>query len=389
VRNRRQQQEIHFLTDHLTFTAVCSTLPPLYINLQHLASSSLLLRLIVLICPLLHCSATPFNPAIDTPPRRKYNKHPNTFSCIEYRASSIPNRDTRATMAPSSVPPNPTAHNVAQLLPKLNDEDPDFRFMALSDLHDILVVAHSGFLQHDEVTCAKTVEGLLHTLVDTNGEVQNQAVKCLGPFVNKIPDKILCPMIEKLSNLQTDNTVDQSIPSLALREVVVSLPHPVPGVARGKPVLDAYSAISKVLIPRLVGYHVIQPAQQGLPKVPKGMLQVDLEKGTDSNAIDVLTEVARCFGPMLQDAEINALQKITFEILENDRASSMMKKKSVTAISTLAGYFSDQLLSGFLSRVIELLRDAHLTRTKRKLYITILGSMARYVLSHPMRQVIH
>jgi cullin-associated NEDD8-dissociated protein 1 len=280
-------------------------------------------------------------------------------------------------MAPSSVPPNPTAHNVAQLLPKLNDDDPDFRFMALSDLHDILVVAHAGFLQHDEVTCAKTVEGLLHTLVDTNGEVQNQAVKCLGPFVNRIPDKILCPMIEKLSNLQTDNTVDQSIPSLALREVVVSLPHPVSGLARGKPVLDAYSAVSKVLIPRLVGYHVIQPAQQGLPKVPKGMLQVDLEKGTDSNAIDVLTEVARCFGPMLQDAEINALQKITFEILENDRASSMMKKKSVTAISTLAGYFSDQLLSSFLSRVIELLRDPHLTRSKRKLYVTILGSMAR------------
>ncbi|KAF2024087.1 TIP120-domain-containing protein [Setomelanomma holmii] len=282
-------------------------------------------------------------------------------------------------MAPSSVPPNPTAHNVAQLLPKLNDDDPDFRFMALSDLHDILVVAHSGFLQHDDVTCAKTVEGLLHTLVDTNGEVQNQAVKCLGPFVNKIPDKILCPMIDKLSNLQTDNTVDQSIPSLALREVVVSLPHPVAGGARTKAVNDAYGAVSKVLIPRLVGYHVIQPAQQGLPKVPKGMLETDLEKGTDSNAIDVLTEVARCFGPMLQDVEINALQKITFEILENERASSMMKKKSVTAISTLAGHFSDQLLSSFLSRMIELLRNPHLIRSKRKLYITILGSMARSI----------
>lgn len=285
-------------------------------------------------------------------------------------------------MAPSSVPPNPTAHNVAQLLPKLSDADPDFRFMALSDLHDTLVVAHAGFLQHDEVTCAKTVEGLLSTLVDTNGEVQNQAVKCLGPFVNKIPDKILYPMIEKLSNLQTDSAVDQSIPSLALREVVVSLPRPVAGVARTKQVLEAYSAISRVLIPRLVGYHVIQPAQQGLPKVPQGMLQVDLEKGTDSNAIDVLIEVARCFGPLLQDVEIQALQKITFEILENDRASSMMKKKSVTAISTLAGYFPDQLLSSFLSRVIEHLRDAHLVRSKRKLYITILGSMARSVPTH-------
>ncbi|EUC46275.1 hypothetical protein COCMIDRAFT_93383 [Bipolaris oryzae ATCC 44560] len=282
-------------------------------------------------------------------------------------------------MAPSSVPPNPTAHNVAQLLPRFVDDDPDFRFMALSDLHDILVVAHPGLLLHDDVVAAKTVEGLLTTLVDTNGEVQNQAVKCLGPFVNKISDKTLPVMIDKLSTLPTGNTVDQSIPALALREVVVSLPRPVHGAARSKAVVNAYSAISRVLIPRLIGYNVIPPAQQGLTQPPKGMLQEDLDKGTDSNAIDVLTEVARCFGSMLQDVEIQALQQITFAILENDRASSMMKKKSVTAISTLAGYFSDSLLSGFLSKMIELLRDPHLTRSKRKLYITILGSMARSI----------
>jgi len=290
-------------------------------------------------------------------------------------------------MAPSSsssVPANPTASHVVQLLPKLNDDDPDFRFMALSDLHDMLVTGHATFLSHDTSACAKAVEGLLSTLVDSNGEVQNQAVKCLGPFVNKIPDNILCPMIEKLSNLQTKNTVDQSIPSLALREVVISLPRPVVGVMRNKAVQDAYNAVSKVLIPRLVGYNVVLPSQKNLPGVPRGMLQDDLERGTDSNAIDVLTEVARCFGPMLQDAEINALQKITFEILENDRASSMMKKKSVTAISTLAGFFSDGLLSAFLSRIIEHLRDVHLTRGKRRLYITILGSMARCIAQTPI-----
>ncbi|CBX96558.1 hypothetical protein IAQ61_005576 [Plenodomus lingam] len=282
-------------------------------------------------------------------------------------------------MAPSSVPPNPTAVNVAHLLPRLSDDDPDFRFMALSDLHDILVVAHPGLLAHDEVVAARTVDGLLTTLVDSNGEVQNQAVKCLGPFVNKCPERILPPMIDKLSNLPTGNTVDQAIPALALREVVVSLPRPVAGLSRNKAVTDAYSAISRVLIPRLIGHHVIAPVQQGLPKPPPGMLETDLAKGTDSNAIDVLTEVARCFGPMLQEVEIEALQSITFDILENDRASSMMKKKSVTAISTLAGYFSDALLSNFLSRLIELLRDPHLTRSKRKLYITILGSMARSI----------
>jgi cullin-associated NEDD8-dissociated protein 1 len=279
----------------------------------------------------------------------------------------------------SSVPPNPTSHNVAHLLPKLHDEDPDFRFMALNDLQQILNVAHAKFLEHDYTTSAKTVDGLLNTLNDTNGEVQNMAIKCLGPFVNKVPETILCPMIEKLSNLQTDNTVDNSIPALALREVVVSLPRPVFGIPRSKPVLDAYAAISKVLIPRLVGYNVAHPSRKDLGTPPKGMLQVDLETGTDSNAIDVLTEVARCFGPMLQDSEVNALQKITLEILENDRAGSVLKKKSVVAISTLASYFSDALLSSFISRLIEYLRDSHLTRSKRKLYITILGSMARSI----------
>lgn len=281
-------------------------------------------------------------------------------------------------MAPSSTPHNPTAHHVAQLLPKLSDEDPDFRFMALSDLRDLLEVGNPNFLSNDSAVCGKTVDGLVTTLIDSNGEVQNMAVKCLGPFVCRVPESILCPMMERLSNIKPANTVDQSIPSLALRQVVISLPRPIPGVARTRPVQEAYNAVSKVLIPRLVGYNVIPPNQRNLPSVPKGMLQVDLEKGMDSNAIDVLTEVARCFGPMLQDAEIQALQKITFEVLENDRAGSMMKKKAVTAISTLAVHFSDQLLSSFLSRVIEHLRNAHvLLRSKQRLYITILGSMAR------------
>ncbi|KAF2658931.1 TIP120-domain-containing protein [Lophiostoma macrostomum CBS 122681] len=275
--------------------------------------------------------------------------------------------------------PSPSAHSVLQLLPKLHDEDPDFRFMALSDLQEILNAGTHGFLSPDPNACAKTVDGLREALVDTNGEVQNMAIKCLGPFVNKVSGDHILVLIEKLSNLQTNNTVDQSIPALALREVVVSLPRPVPGVARTKAVTEAYTAISRVMIPRLVGRIVVPSGQKNLPAPPTGMLQVDLEKGTDSNAIDVLTEVARCFGPMLQEVEIQALQKITFEILENDRASSMMKKKSVTAISTLAGFFSDQLLSDFLSRVIEHLRDVHLTRSKRKLYITILGSMARSI----------
>ena len=279
----------------------------------------------------------------------------------------------------TSMTLNATPNSVAQLLPKLHDADPDFRYMALNDLQQILNIGHSTFLSSDYTICAKTVDGLLHTLNDTNGEVQNMAVKCLGPFVTKAPDSILGPMIDKISNLQTGNAVDNSIPALALRAVVVSLPRPLLGIPRSNAVQDAHSALSKVLIPRLVGYNVVSTGRKDLPKPPKGLLQVDMESGTDSNAIDVLTEVARCFGPMLHEPEVQALQKITGEIIESDRSGSVLRKKAVTAMSVLASYFSDALLSSFLSLLIESLRNPHLTPAKRKLYITILGSMARSI----------
>ena len=282
-------------------------------------------------------------------------------------------------MATGGVPANPTAHNIAQLLPKLYDEDPDLRYMALNDLNALLVLPNPGLISHDFNVSAKTVDGLIHALKDKNGEVQNMAIKCLGPFVNKIGDGILCPMIDRISNLETGDSVDDSIPSLALRSIVVNLPRPIPGAGRSKAVQDSYSAMSTALIPRLVGHTVIPSSQKGLSKPPKGMLKVDIDKGTDSNAMDVLTEIARCFGPMLQESEIRELSKVSLQVLEHDRTASVLKKKAVAAVAALAPYFTDQLLSHFVSQITEFLHGPHLTKSKRKLYFSLLGSLARAV----------
>lgn len=279
----------------------------------------------------------------------------------------------------SSSSQAPSAHTVALLLPKVYDADPDHRYMALSDLVQLLNTASPHILLSDYNISAKTVDALLHALKDNNGEVQNMAIQCLGPFVNKAADGILCPMIDKISNLQTGDIVDESVPSLALRAIVISLPRPTPGVPRSKAINDAYSAISKALIPRLVGYTVIPLNRKDLPKPPKGMLKVDMESGSDSNAMDVLTEVARCFGPMLQEEEVRALAKTSLQVLEHERTSSVLKKKAVVAISTLANNFSDILLQNFLGQVIEHLRESQLSKSKRKLYYSLLGSISRSI----------
>jgi len=200
--------------------------------------------------------------------------------------------------AASGIPPTPSAHNVSQLLPKLYDADSDFRYMALSDLRNMLNIAPSQFIAHDFTLCAKTIDGLLHTLNDTNGDVQNMAIQCLGPFVNKVPESIICPLFDKISTMQTENVIDNSIPALALRTIVISLPRPVAGIPKSKSIQEAYNAVSKVLIPRLIGYMVFPPsASLGLPAPPKGMLRADIENGTDSNAIDVLMRYQSASAP--------------------------------------------------------------------------------------------
>lgn len=60
---------------------------------------------------------------------------------------------------------------------KLGDSDPDFRFMSLNDLLQLLTLAKSDFLQHDYNVAARTVDSIIKTLDDQNGEVQNLAIK--------------------------------------------------------------------------------------------------------------------------------------------------------------------------------------------------------------------
>lgn len=280
----------------------------------------------------------------------------------------------------SSVPQNPNSHNVATVVSKLNDPDSDIRFMNLNDLHTMLEVGSPTFLSHDYTTCCKVVDGLLLTLADTHGDVQNQALKCLGPFVNKAPENILCPTIEKVSNIRTQGSLDNSIPAMGVRQIVIALPHPLPGMARSQKVVESYNAISKALIPRLVG-KIVVPLKDGksLPAPPKGMLQADMESGNDSNSLDVLVDVAKCFGPMLQDAEVQALEDITMQLLENEKCGTVVKKKAVNALAALSIYFNDELLAHHVTTTIEKLRSPHLTPQQRRLYITVYGSLARSI----------
>ena len=203
--------------------------------------------------------------------------------------------------------------------------------------------------------------------------------RSLGALSTKIPADTLPPLVEKLSNLQIANSVDNSIRATALRTFITAFSPHVTGSAPTKPTENAYNAVSKVLIPRLVGYIVIGHGLKNHPPPPRGMLEIDDETKIDSDAIDVLIELLKGFGSMLQDVEKQALQKSIMNILNSERTGTVARKKAVIAISVLAIYLPDRLLSAFVFSTIESFRAKKLTAPKRRLLITMVGSLVRSI----------
>ena len=66
---------------------------------------------------------------------------------------------------------------IANLLPRLDDPDPDIRFMQLNDLTAILNSPGSESLRTDTHAAARVIDKIIKSLTDSNGDCVNQALK--------------------------------------------------------------------------------------------------------------------------------------------------------------------------------------------------------------------
>ncbi|XP_067622411.1 cullin-associated NEDD8-dissociated protein 1 isoform X2 [Eurosta solidaginis] len=113
-------------------------------------------------------------------------------------------------------------HQIASLLEKMTSSDKDFRFMATNDL---MTELQKDSIKLDDESEKKVVRMILRLLEDKNGEVQNLAVKCLGPLVNKVKDSQVDTIVDSLC-LNMISNIEQlrDISSIGLKTVILELP---------------------------------------------------------------------------------------------------------------------------------------------------------------------
>ncbi|XP_046445430.1 cullin-associated NEDD8-dissociated protein 1-like [Daphnia pulex] len=121
------------------------------------------------------------------------------------------------------------SHHIAYLLEKMASCDKDFRFMATNDLMGEL---QKDSIKLDDDSEQKVVKMLLHLLEDKNGEIQNLAVRCLGPLVSKVEDVQVETIVEHLcTNMSSDKEQLRDISSTGLKTVISELPLTASGMA--------------------------------------------------------------------------------------------------------------------------------------------------------------
>ncbi|KAF3904151.1 hypothetical protein AA313_de0205227 [Arthrobotrys entomopaga] len=252
------------------------------------------------------------------------------------------------------------------ILQHLSDADSDFRFMALNDLFSLVTSSSNSISNDSGSSTSRLIDGVVKALDDSNGEVQNLAVKCLAPLSLKIKDLQLRDLFGKLTEL-IGTSSDPSIPATALRLVIASLARYGSSTQSASSVNTfntAQQSIHLVVIPKLLT--IFTP---GSNKSGGQSISVDV--------VDVLIEILRSFGDTIDPVDLEKLQPAILSLIEHDKCSSVVKKRAVTGLASLCVYASDGLLSNTVSHLIMAFRASHITPNMQRLLVSITGALSR------------
>lgn len=237
------------------------------------------------------------------------------------------------------------SYHIANLLEKMTSTDKDYRFMATNDL---MTELQKDSIKLDDDSERKVVRMLLRLLEDKNGEVQNLAVKCLGPLVNKVKEFHVYSIVESLcDHMVSEREQLRDMSSLALKTVINELP-----------------ASSTALVANICK-RVTDRLSEAI--VRQEDVSVQLE------ALDILGDLLARFGSLLVSFHPNILDALLPQLASPRLA---VRKRTIVALSHLVVSCSPQIYARLMDFLIEELAK-NTTMSTTRTYIQCIAAISR------------
>ncbi|CAB4064779.1 CAND1 [Lepeophtheirus salmonis] len=191
---------------------------------------------------------------------------------------------------------------------------------------------------------------LLKLLEDKNGEVQNLAVRCLGPLVGKVKDYQVESIVDTLcNNMVGRNEQLRDISSIGLKTVINELPLTTQSLA---------ASVCKTMVGRLTRAIAQDECQD---------VSVQLE------ALDILGDLLSRFGGLLIQFHPSLQEALTPQ-LKSPRLA--VRKRSVIALGHLVMSCDQALYTKLINLLLTELEGSTSTLNKRT-YIQAVGAICR------------
>uniref|UniRef100_A0A914ZPD0 TATA-binding protein interacting (TIP20) domain-containing protein n=8 Tax=Parascaris univalens TaxID=6257 RepID=A0A914ZPD0_PARUN len=216
------------------------------------------------------------------------------------------------------------AYQITGLLEKMSSSDKDYRFMATNDL---MTELQNDSIKLDDDSERKVVRMLLRLLEDKNGEVQNLAVKCLGPLVHKVKEPQAESIVDTLcSNMISGSEQLRDVSSIALKTVISELP-------------PSNASLTSNVIKRVV------------PKLTDALKEsASTEASVRIEVLDIVSDVLLRYGSTIA-AHHEQLQEVLFTQLASERQA--LRKRSVVALGNLMAVSPPQLYAYTMKMLIK------------------------------------
>jgi len=214
--------------------------------------------------------------------------------------------------------------------------------------NDLMTELQKDSIKLDDDSERKVVRMLLKLLEDKNGEVQNLAVRCLGPLVGKVKDFQVESIVDHLcNNMVGDKEQLRDISSIGLKTVINELPLTTQSLA---------ASVCKTMTGRLSAAIAQQED-----------VSVQLE------ALDILGDLLSRFGGLLVQFHPSLVEALSPQ-LQSPRLA--VRKRAIICLGHLVMSCDQTLYIKLINMLLEELAKSGNTSSTRT-YIQALGAVCR------------